>query len=197
MQEKYMCIKDIARRILQRKQHDESVPSVESLCLANAVQFGRFSFELEEKREQSLITQSGHMLTAIALYSAALLMLLPLVLDISVLSKAYLWGAVSAIFFPLVCGLVSTLLAQWRYRYETLVNAQEFYENFDTSSKEGYYNNQEDFDYQWIAQLTAAQKSKKKVNDIRLFFIRLAMICFLISILFLIISWSIIAIVVL
>ena len=41
------------------------------LKIKNALNFGRFSLELEEKREQSIITQSSHMLTAFSLFSAA------------------------------------------------------------------------------------------------------------------------------
>ena len=45
-----------------------------ALRLKNVVEFAQFSYELEDKREQSLITQSGQMLTAFSVTSAALLM---------------------------------------------------------------------------------------------------------------------------
>ena len=51
-----------------------------SLRLKNVVELGKYSFDLEEKREQSLISQSGQILTAISLFSAGILMALPILL---------------------------------------------------------------------------------------------------------------------
>ena len=42
----------------------------------NVLEMGKFSYELEEKREQSLITQSGQMLTTFSIASAAMLLCL-------------------------------------------------------------------------------------------------------------------------
>lgn len=192
-----MSIKSIISALF--KDNTDSVfPDADSLRLENAVQFGRFSFELEEKREQSLITQSGHMLTAISLYSAALFMLLPVVVTLDSVSTAYLWGCSFTVFFPLVIGLVSTLLAQWRYKYKTLIDGMDFFETFASDAEtDGTYNSQSDFDYQWLSQLRDVQASKKTVNDKRLFFIKVSMISFLISIAFLVMAWFIIAIIVL
>lgn len=52
-----------------------------TLRLKNAVEFGRFSFELEEKREQSIIQQSSQIITAFSIASAAVLMAVPIIID--------------------------------------------------------------------------------------------------------------------
>ena len=175
----------------------ESENCADALRLSNAVAFGRFSFELEEKREQSLIAQSGHMLTAISLYSAALIMILPLVSNLSCINKSYLCGAAATIFCPLIVGFICILLAQWRYKYHTPIDGKSFLDAFESDASNGFYKTQSDFDYQLIEQLHTTQSSKKRVNDIRLRFIKAAMISFLISIGFLIIAWLVITIIML
>lgn len=182
------------KNLLFPTQQDILETDTNALRLTNAVEFGRFSFELEEKREQSLITQSGHMLTAISLYSAALIMLLPLVVELQCVSSPYLWGASATIFLPLLVGFVCTLLAQWRYKYDTLIDGKAFLQHFESDASSGYYKDQSDFDYQWTEQLSAVQSSKTRVNHIRCRLIKVGMISFLVSVVFLLIAWLIIVI---
>lgn len=182
------------KNLFTHAEQDIVDTGINALRLSNAVEFGRFSFELEEKREQSIITQSGHMLTAISLYSAALIMLLPLVVGLQCVSFSYLWGASATIFLPLLVGFVCTLLAQWRYKYDTVIDGKSFLQHFETDGSNSYYRDQSDFDYQWTEQLSAVQKSKIRVNDIRCNFIKAGMISFLISIAFLLVAWLVIVI---
>ena len=53
------------------------------LRMENVREFGKFSFDLEEKREQSILNQSSQMLTAFSLFSAAILMALPIMTEYS------------------------------------------------------------------------------------------------------------------
>ena len=161
--------------------HNNNTPKdIISIQHKNAVEFGKFSFELEEKRGESLIANSGHMLTAFSLYSAALLTLLGVLLNNSIISRTHLFSASTCIAAPLVLALVFTILAQWRFGYKTLIDATAFKAAFEKESKN--YCEQYQFDYQFIIQLHKVQSSKKNVNDKRLFFIRAAMICFLLSV---------------
>ena len=41
---------------------------LDALRMKNVFEFGKFSFELEEKREQGILNQSGQMLTAFSLF---------------------------------------------------------------------------------------------------------------------------------
>ena len=47
-----------------QKHNAKSQEELADLMMDNIVQFGKFSYELEDKREQSLINQSNQMLTA-------------------------------------------------------------------------------------------------------------------------------------
>ncbi|MBO5891213.1 MAG: hypothetical protein J6Q30_00660 [Oscillospiraceae bacterium] len=150
----------------------------------NAVAFGKFSFELEEKRGESLIAHSGYLLTAFSLYSAALLTLLGSLLSNAIVSRTHLFIASTCIAAPLILSLVFTMLAQWRFRYNTLIDGAAFRKEFEQDPKN--YCEQYQFDYQFIIQLHKVQVSKKNINNKRLFCIRVAMICFLLSVVILI-----------
>ena len=117
-----------------------------SLQYKNAVEFGKFSFDLEEKRGQSLITHSGHMLTASSLFSAALLTLLSALLADGFISRTHLFIASTSIAVPLIISLIFTLLAQWRFKYQTPVNTRVFVEEFTKDPKN--YCEQYQFDFQ-------------------------------------------------
>lgn len=158
-----------------------------ALQCKNAVEFGKFSFELEEKRGESLIANSGHMLTAFSLYSAALLTLLGVLLGNAIISKTHLFIASTCIATPLTLALAFTILAQWRFKYKTLIDAAAFKAAFEKESEN--YCEQYQFDYQFIIQLHKVQSTKRIVNNKRLFCIRAAMICFLLSVALLIVFY--------
>ena len=157
----------------------------------NAVDFGKFSFELEEKRGESLIAHSGHMLTAFSLYSAALLTLLGSLLSNEIISRTHLFVSSACIAVPLICALVFTMLAQWRFKYETLIDAEEFRTAFVLDS--AHYQEQYQFDFQFITQLHQVQQSKAKMNNKRLLCIRVAMICFFFSIGMLVVDYVVLS----
>ena len=158
-----------------------------ALQYRNAVEFGKFSFELEEKRGQSLITHSGHMLTAFSLYSTALLTLLAALLSDGFISRTHLFVASTSIAIPLVISLIFTMLAQWRFKYQAPVNAKVFAEAFSKDPKN--YCEQYQFDFQFVVQLQQIQDSKKRKNDKRLFHVRMATLFFFISIIALVLSY--------
>ena len=58
--------------------HDQA-----NMMMSNIVKLGKFSYELEEKREQSLIAQSNQMLTAFSVFSVALYMALPIIISVN------------------------------------------------------------------------------------------------------------------
>ena len=127
------------------------------LRMENVREFGKFSFDLEEKREQSILNQSSQImyLTEVA-------------------------------FAPLIVSLVLAIIAQWRFSYQTMLDAEGF-ENILYRQKEDYHD-QSDYDWQWVYQLSAVQKSKKKNTDLRVRLIKASMICFLLSVAILVIG---------
>lgn len=147
--------------------------------MKNSVAFAKLSFDLEERREQSLISQSNSMLTAFSLYSAALLMAIPILIVHSPVPDHQILSCALLVFIPIVASLFLTLLAQWRYRYQTMQTGDVF--RLEIENNLNAYKYQYQYDYQMIQQLTIVQNSKIKINNKRLRFIQAAMVLFLIS----------------
>ena len=150
------------------------------LRLKNVVEMGKFSYELKEKREQSLITQSGQMLTTFSIASAAVLMALPVMLEYTYYSQKALLSAAALILLPLVASMVLAVWAQWRFKYTTMENAAELLSKIEKNADKHIYQAQ--YNYQWIDQLRIIQESKKELNDRRVKIIKASQICFFIAI---------------
>lgn len=146
----------------------------------NIVELGKFSYDLEEKREQSILSQANQMMTAFSIYSAALLMVLPILIDNTVIPHSQLLIASILLFSPLIVSLVLAVLAQWRFSYQTMKTAQEFQEKIEADAE--HYQHQAQYDDQWINQIDAIHISKKNNNDRRVKLIISSMICFLLSV---------------
>lgn len=168
---------------VQKVASDAEVSSY-ALLMKNIAEFGRFSFELEEKREQSLITQSGHLLTALSVFSAALLMALPEMIEHTVVPAPHLLTALGIVLIPLVGSFVLCVLTQWRFGYQTMKTAMELLSKAQADLQN--LPTQAQYDYQWGDQLTEIQTSKKRVNDKRVRFIKAAICSFIIAIGFLV-----------
>jgi hypothetical protein len=173
----------------QRIQHSILTDKeLADLMMSNIIQFGRYSLELEEKREQSLINQSSQMITAFSVFSVAIFTLLPVIVPLNVISNAKLFLCVGAVTFLLVTSLVLALIVQWRYKYVTMKDVDEF---FDCVYKEQQnYTSQHQFDSQWQVQISQIHKSKKKINDKRASFIKASMVVFFVSVGLLVLSAS-------
>lgn len=153
--------------------------------LTHILELSKYSYDLEEKREQSILKQSGQMLTSFSIVTAILYMVLPVILQYSNHEKfksIFVWyGIITLSFFS---SLVLASLAQYRFKYKALPMADEIYIHI--------YNNWESLVNipsqlkHWNDILTDIQKSRKKINDKRVKLIKASMICFYIS-LFLII----------
>lgn len=157
-----------------------------SLALENIVLLGRYSFELEQMRGESIIRQAGEMLTAFSVFSAALLMAVPILIAETCVDKVKLltWIGIAAI--PLVSSLCLTIIAQWRFKYQSMQNAEQFRTAIYKNIKK--YQGQDQYDLQWIAQLTSMHESIERNNNRRVFLVKISMLCFLCSILIIILS---------
>lgn len=162
------------------KQVNRDAVDEVTLRKQNIVELGKFSYDLEEKREQSILSQANQMMTAFSIYSAALLMVLPILIDNTVIPHSQLLIASILLFSPLIVSLVLAVLAQWRFSYQTMKTAQEFQEKIEADAE--HYQHQAQYDDQWINQINAIHISKKNNNDRRVKLIISSMICFLLSV---------------
>lgn len=141
----------------------------------------QFSFELEEKREESLINQSARIMEALSFVTAALGVIFTCVLDnIQSISKVYIFFSAGLIAIGFIASFILALIAQWRFKYQTLPLPSELFENF----KNHYETISNDLGrlQDNVYFLNSIQKSKKDINDKRAKFISASMICSLVAI---------------
>lgn len=141
---------------------------------------GRYSFELEQARGESIIRQAGEMLTAFSVFSAALLMVIPILITHTCIDKIKLLTWIGIASIPLMISLYSAILAQWRFKYQSMQNAEQFRISIYKAIKK--YQSQDQYHLQWIAQLTSMHESIEKNNNQRVFLVKMSMLCFLGSI---------------
>ena len=151
-----------------------------TMMLRNIVEMGKFSLELEDKREQSIITQAGQMLTSFSIITAVILMLIPIVFEATTYSKFHVFVALAIISIPLLISFVAALTAQWRFKYESMQNIEEIY-NAVFQDHESYPD-ENSFRMQWIEQIKNVSKSKSKINDRRVALVMVSMWAFFVAI---------------
>lgn len=151
------------------------------LLLNHIEKLSKYSYELEEKREQSLIEQSSRMLEAFSVITATMGILLSIILEyIPNLSKHFVFICTGIICFFLLTSLVLAILAQWRYKYKALPLPNEIYKHIYDNYK-GFLNiNNQTKHYNSL--LNDVQQGKKNINDRRAKIITWSMIFFYCSI---------------
>ncbi|HCC34346.1 MAG TPA: hypothetical protein DEQ02_01425 [Ruminococcaceae bacterium] len=148
--------------------------------MGNVKEFGKYSFELEEKREQSLINQSTQMVTAFSVFSIAIYTLLPVFQNIPIIPFFKLLFCVGIVTIFLLASLVLAVLVQWRFKYYTMKNIEEFYKSVNEEHEN--YTTQAQFDIQWKDQLKDIHLSKFKLNNRRVKLIKASMVLFFIAV---------------
>jgi hypothetical protein len=150
--------------------------TIETIGMRNIVEYGKFSFALEEKREESLNKISTGLLTTFAVISLLISFRFPKNNPVF-----------SAIIFVLLClNSVFILFANWRFKYGTIQDAKGIFD--EISKNYTNYNSQENFDMRWIYMMSKIQKGKKKINDKRLKFVMSSQVLFLVIVLTIVIS---------
>lgn len=150
------------------------------LLLKNILEMGKFSYELEEKREQSLYTQSSQMMTVISIFSAIIFFAVPIIFQYCpiLISKLLICLAIESPI--LLSSLVLAFLAQWRFKYIVMQDVEGIYNSVFLNY--GSYKTQSDFYLQWKEQLISVHQSKRDVDDKRKNLIKASMILFLFAI---------------
>ena len=137
--------------------------------MANILKMGKYSYQLQEAREESLINQSGYMITAYAVASALFSLIIPKTLNIGLI-----------IFITsLIISLVFAVLASWRFKYTPMIDIDVIFNEVYDRWEE--YQTQAAFDMQWKYQISALHKAKKKRNDLRARCILISMSSFMCS----------------
>ena len=124
------------------------------------IKIGKFSFELEEKREQSLIMQSGHMLTGFSIISVMLLAVIPILLDYTKISNKTVFLLLGIPLLCLVIGLLFAIAAQWRYDIHDLGDLESTYELIMNGPLV-------DVNKWWLANLNYIYKKRLDLNEKR------------------------------
>lgn len=162
------------------------------LRMKNVAEFAKYSFELERKREQSVVEQTGQMLTASSVTSAAVLLAVPILLEHTCVSPPIILFSSGAILVCIFVSMAFAIYSQWRFKYETLMSGMEFLLGIEADIED--YVVQAQYDYQWINQLTDIQDSKKENNDKRCRYIVISMRFFFAAIIILIVCSFIISV---
>lgn len=156
-----------------------SIEQISSL-MANVAEYSKFSFKLEGEREQSVAKQTGQMLTAASVTSAAVLMSVPILLERTCFPQKTILFSAGTVLVCIFISMAFAVYSQWRFKYKTMMNGKELLAEVAKNIEK--HEHQYQYNYQWIVQLTEIQDSKKKNNDIRCDWIRRSMFFFGIAI---------------
>ncbi|MCL2550468.1 MAG: hypothetical protein FWE78_06070 [Methanimicrococcus sp.] len=140
------------------------------------IKMGKFSFELEEKREQNLILQAGHMLTGFSIISVMLLAIIPILLDYTKIPNKIVFLLLGTSLLFLVFSLLFTVGAQWRYKHLGLESIKSIYDLMSQVP----LNDVNDW---WLENLNEIYNAKNDVNEKRVKLMKFSTLSFGISIL--------------
>jgi len=101
--------------------------SNENKLLSEIVAYGKYSFELEQKREDSLISQANQMATMFSFSTAALYILFQIAAEnFKELPKNLLVVMVGTITVILLFSLLFAFISSWRWKQGSMYNSDEF-----------------------------------------------------------------------
>ena len=168
------------KKFLSRRKKIGKIEDVDTI-IKNAMDLSMLSLEFQDKREQSLIKQSSQLLTAFSFLSAALLMLVPILIsNLSGVSDKHILISMGITLSLLILSMVLALLVQWRYKYNTLPSPMAIYLHYESNI--GYFKTEAQRCKSWIETINVTWKSKQKINNARVVLIKISMILFLCSI---------------
>ena len=145
--------------------------------IKNAVEMGKFSYELEEKREQSLLGQASQILVTLSIFFAIIVALIGS--DILDIKQTSTFRMTLMILILLLSSLILVIIAQWRFTYQVMKNVDEIWSSIELDKDN--YKSQIDFYKQWKYQLQSIHNSKKAINDKRVILIKTAMVVMLLA----------------
>ena len=148
--------------------------------MSDIVDLAKVSFEQEERREQSILSQSGKLLTALSISSAAILMIVPIFIqNLALQMKNYILICLIIVLFLVLTSMFFSLLVQWRFKYNSLPSPEEIFTHI--ANNEEYFETSEQRCRFWIDALENNWRSKLKNNNKKVIFLKIAMILFFVS----------------
>lgn len=137
------------------------------------VTFSKLILENEEKRENSLIQQSSHMLTAISFMSASILIIAEIVFNLAqTISKNVLLCVFSSIIFFLLLSFILTTIAQYRYKRADFPDIETLY-NYVKTKSDAFVSDAQQSKY-FVETLSTIQKSYASINERRRMFLNIS-----------------------
>lgn len=139
--------------------------------------FAKEKFDLEEKREEAIIQQASQMQTVFSFMTAALFMVLPVVLEHSAgLSMRFIFIAFSSITLALLFSLFFAMMAQNR-KYKAALPDVKTMADYITEN-ESYFETEEQRHKYMVDTYAEVQESKCKLNGKRINWIKRSMTAF-------------------
>ena len=155
--------------------------SREKKLMTEIVEYGKYSLDLEMKREESLIAQANQMSTIFSFSTAALYILFQIGLEYySKLSAVFLIIPVASITFFLLLSLLFSFLASWRWKQGSFYTAGEFF-NYVLHHEKQFLEKDYAFLTEWKTALTEKHSRLYALNNRRGSFIRVSMWLFIIA----------------
>lgn len=175
------------------ERNDLDEQEMKAIALYSHVkELGILKYEAELKREDSLIQQSSNMQTAFAFMSAAIFMVVPIILEYrGSLSLRFFTLSISTIILFLLISLVTASAAQFRRKFDDFPDIDEIEKHVEDNWKSVLNKSQQL--KQYVKLLGKVQKSKAKGNESRVLLIRISMWSFMAS-LGLVVFWFVVAI---
>lgn len=161
-------------------KESEEITNVDIDIYSNIFEYAKFSLELEEKREQSLISQSNSMLTAFSISTGVLLIVYQIVAKAKSLPIVFINSVVVICMLLFIASMILSLLVSWRYKYKSLPAPLNMM-NHILANKQ-YFVTQEQRDKSFTETLNDVWVSKNKLNDKRATLIKASMTIFFIAI---------------
>jgi hypothetical protein len=141
-----------------------------------------YAYELETKRQDSILSQSNNMLVLVSLLSAAFGAILPSIIslfDDQAEHLAILLICSICIGVLLLVDLILIVLPQWRYSYKTTPNLLDLKRTLKSTAQD---KTKEDLSNDYAEYFVSKMwKSLKSVNDLRYLYVKISMIIMLIT----------------
>ena len=107
-------------------------------------------------------------------------MALPILLTYTSIPESQLMLIAGITGLSIIISLFLSIMTQWRFRYLSLMTAEEFRTEIEEDAD--HYQFQFQYDYQWIQELSSIQKAKRINNNKRVRFLMASMVFFLIGV---------------
>jgi len=145
-----------------------------------ALELAKESYSAEEKRENSIISQAGRMVTVFSILAVFVLTVLSFLVDNATWIPLLFLTVYAIIVLSLLLGsLTLSILAQWRFKYDELPSPVRIFSHIDQDCDE--YKSIRDHAENYAETMEPIYRSKLNNNNKRASFIMVAMILFYIS----------------